>query len=211
MKEFREMSKNLLSSKIQFYSREISLKTHTVIAFFYDSLNSELIRYSQFYDISVSNEPTERAAQNILCAIHPNRSSRIACTRVHVLESSCAMLRYSRWSLSSSGARWHQGQAAQDFSQWERWVHREEESERTSQTKKRAPSLTAWPGSIASRTSRCLIFQKTVRSFSHPPLPHGYIIPDRGGGPPQDSLSSYVPPPLVSICLPRSPGVSPGR
>lgn len=72
--------------------------------------------------IPVSNEPTERATEySITSYISYIRIPAIGSPRN---ESSRArerdVLRYSRWSLSSSVARWHQGQAAQDFSQRER-------------------------------------------------------------------------------------------
>lgn len=153
------------------------------IAFF--SSDSEFM--SIFSSFTTSSLQTDRlsAQRNILYPIHPNHCEL---AREFTRPRARALLHYSRWSLSSSGARWHQGQAASKISRSSRTLSspRRREREENARGEKRA-----WPGSIASRVHPIAWSFRKPQVLRSPPQ----AIPCSPSSSSQDSRVSLRSPP----------------
>jgi len=174
------------------------LEKYTIIAYFYISLNSELNRYSQFYDISVSNEQTKRAAFSH--RIFDVLSIRIAPVGSFAREFTCSKARAQCYVTLADllEARWHQGQTARDFSQWELAKKRARERPK----RKKSPLVNS-----LTRVNRERDIPLPDPSENHPSVPTVY---NSLRGPSKIVSSLYVPP-SSAFASHVLRGVSPGR
>jgi len=114
------------------------LEKYTIIAYFYISLNSELIRYSQFYDISVSNELNVQRSRTEYLMCYPSESLQSdhlhESLRARKLVRNATLLSLISSKPDDTKAR------RREISHSENSRRKERENDRN---EKRAPSLTA--------------------------------------------------------------------
>lgn len=159
--------KNLLFlfSRYNFNPREnVFLKVITVIAFFYVLLNSNIIRFSQSYDILASNEPLQRATEYFTSYASESPSDRLhessrarELGRNATLLSLIALFERSQMTPRPGGARFLTVRTLSSPRRRERKNIRDEKKDPLVHILTRV--------NREQDISRCLILQKADRSF----------------------------------------------